>query len=116
MKKGFTLVEILVALFIFGVGIVTFFNLFPLGLQSLSYSRRLNEVYFFAQKKMEELKLYNIGSRPTEGEEKNLTWKISSKPVKVAEGLEVMLVELNIDFDFQKTRQNQKFVTYLAIQ
>lgn len=113
MKKGFTLIEILVSLFIFGLAVVIIFNLFPLSLQSLSYSRRLNEVYFLAQKKMEELKLYNIGSVPMEGEENNLTWKISAKPVKIAEGLELQLVELNIDFDFQEKRQNQKFVTYL---
>ncbi|MBI4972773.1 MAG: prepilin-type N-terminal cleavage/methylation domain-containing protein [Candidatus Omnitrophica bacterium] len=55
-KRGFSLVEILLALLILGIGIVTLFNLFPLGFQALAYSRRLNEVSLLAQKKMEELK------------------------------------------------------------
>ncbi|MBI5145498.1 MAG: prepilin-type N-terminal cleavage/methylation domain-containing protein, partial [Candidatus Omnitrophica bacterium] len=37
-KRGFSLVEILLALLILGIGIVTLFNLFPLGFQALAYS------------------------------------------------------------------------------
>ncbi|MBI5145319.1 MAG: prepilin-type N-terminal cleavage/methylation domain-containing protein [Candidatus Omnitrophica bacterium] len=115
-KGGFSLVEILLALLILGIGIVTLFNLFPLGFQALAYSRRLNEVSLLAQKKMEELKSQNalLEEGENSGEEGNLKWRISTKPLQIQGGPEVFLVELNIDFDFQGKSQTQKFVTYLS--
>lgn len=115
MKKGFSLVEVLIAIFILGLGIVTLANLFPLGLQSFSYARKLNEVYFLAEKKLEELKL-QPGPTPgeTSGEEKGLNWKISLLPLRFPEGIEVTYAELEINFVFQGRIQKQRIITYLA--
>ena len=114
-KKSFTLVEILVSLFILGIGIVGLYNLFPLASQSLSYSRLLNEVAYLAQRKIEGLKRQeiNITFGKIEGKEDNLHWSIFTQPLKLAEDLELVHVELNIDFEFQGKPQKQKFVTYL---
>jgi prepilin-type N-terminal cleavage/methylation domain-containing protein len=114
-KKGFTLVEILVSLLILGMGIVGLYNLFPLALQSLSYSRLLNEVSYLAQRKMEELKRkeINIPFGKIEGKEDNLHWSIFTQSLKLAEDLELVHVELDIDFEFQGKSQKQKFITYL---
>lgn len=113
-EKGFTLIEVLIAIFILGLGIVTLTNLFPLGLQSLSYARKLNEVYFLAEKKLEELKLQpNITPGEMSGEEKDLNWKISIQPLKFPEGIEVTYVELEINFVFQGRIQKQRVITYL---
>jgi prepilin-type N-terminal cleavage/methylation domain-containing protein len=114
-EKGFTLIEVLIAIFILGLGIVTLTNLFPLGLQSLSYARKLNEVYFLAEKKLEELKLQpSITPGETSGEEKDLNWKISIQPLKFPEGIEVTYVELEINFVFQGRTERQRFVSYLS--
>ena len=114
MKKGFTLVEVLIAILILGLGIVTLANLFPLGLQSLSYARKLNKVYFLAEKKLEELKLQpSITPGEMSGEEKDLNWKISIQPLKLPEGIEVTHVELEINFIFQGRMQKQRVITYL---
>ena len=111
MKKGFTLVEILIALLILGSGMAISFNLFVLGWQSLSYSRKLNEVAYLAQTKFEELKsqkdILQMGE--TSGKEKGLSWIINVQPQ--GSNLEIIQVELNIEFDFQAKPQKHKFVT-----
>lgn len=112
---GFTLVEVLMAIFILGLGMVTSYNLFPLGLQSLSYARRLNEVYFLAEKKMEELKSQSqIQPAEASGKEKELLWSIYTKSLKFSEGAELTYVELDIDFIFMGRTERQRFVTYLS--
>lgn len=114
-NRGFTLIEILVSLFILGVGIVVLFNLFPLGLQALSYSRKAGGVSFLVQKKLEELKSQKpIPMGQTNGREGELNWQMNISPLKLGEGIELANVELDIDFDFQGKPQKQKFITYLT--
>lgn len=112
-RHGFTLIEVLIAIFILGLGIVTLTNLFPLGLQAFSYARKLNEVYFLAEKKMEELKQSDLTAGETSGEEKDLQWKITVQPQELSEGIELTRVELEIDFTFQGRTQKQRVITYI---
>jgi prepilin-type N-terminal cleavage/methylation domain-containing protein len=118
MKKsstGFSLVEVLVALFILGMGIATLFNLFPLGWQALAHSRKLNEVYLLADRKMEELKTRDhLEEGQMTGQEGDLNWSVSLKPMKLPEGSEVIFAQMEIDFVFQKQTQKQRFITYLT--
>ncbi len=114
MKKGFTLIEILVALVILALGLVIVFNLFPLGLQSLAYSRKLNEVSFLAQKKLEEVKTQGINPAEKSGKEGDLNWAISAQPLKLAGDVEVTSVQLDIYFKFLGRQQKQRFVTYFT--
>lgn len=113
-QSGFSLVEILIALLILGLGILTLFNLFPLGFQALAYSRRLNETSLLAQKKIEELKSQDtVAIGQTNGSDGDLRWNISAKSLPLGEGINVVFLELNIEFDFQGKPLTQKFVTYL---
>jgi prepilin-type N-terminal cleavage/methylation domain-containing protein len=115
LKKGFSLIEVLVALFILGLGIAVLFNLFPLGWQALAHSRKLNEAYILAQKKLEELKMQGMLQQgEVSGKDRDFSWLISTKPYELEAGIEVIYVELEIDFDFQKTPQKQIFVTYIT--
>jgi len=113
MKKAFTLVEILVSLSILMIGIVVIFNLFPLGWQSFSYARRLSAVSLLAEKKMGELKLQSE-IKDESGEEQGLNWKITSQIVKLPENIEITQVQLDIDFDFQGRKMNERFITYMS--
>jgi len=113
-KKGFTLVEVLIAVFILGLGIVTLANLFPLGLQAFSFARKLNEVYFLAEKKLEELKLQpRLTPGETSGQENDVNWKITVSPLTLAGGVTVSYLELEIDFTFQGRMQKQRIITYI---
>ncbi len=112
---GFTLVEVLISLSILSVGMVMVFQLFLSSLQSLSYSNKLNEISRFAEKKLEELKTEKgeLQTGETSGKENDLDWKIIEQPLKLTPDLEVIFVELDINFNFQGNPQTQKFVTYL---
>jgi len=114
-KRGFTLIEILISLFILAVGIIVLLNLFPMGLAALNYSRKIGEVSFLAQKKLEELKSGSvIETGQTSGKEGDLNWQMNTQVVKLAEGVELISVSLDISFDFQGKSQRERFITYLA--
>jgi len=115
-NKGFTLVEVLVAMFILGLGIVSLFGLFPLAWQSLFYSRKLTQVTYFAHKKIDELKAQgkNIQMGENSGKDGDLSWAVTREPLKLVGGVEVVYVQLDIKFDFQSREQKQRFITYLS--
>ncbi|MCX5714990.1 MAG: type II secretion system protein [Candidatus Omnitrophica bacterium] len=112
--KGFTLIEILISLSILALGVVIVFSLFPLSLRSLTYSRRLTEVYFLAEKKMEELK--SVGNKTTietaNGVDGDLSWSVIPKTLQLGVGLDVIYLELDIGYDFMGHAEKQRFGTY----
>ena len=115
-NKGFTLVEVLVAMFILGLGIVSLFGLFPLAWQNLFYSRKLTQVTYLAHKKIDELKAQgkNIQMGEFSGKEGEMSWTVTCEPLKLSGGIEVVYVQLDINFDFQSRTQKQRFITYLS--
>lgn len=115
-NKGFTLIEVILAIFILGLGMVTSFNLFPLGLQAFSYARKLNEIYFLAEKKIEEMKSAQTQIEPGQasGTERDLSWTVYTQPIEVSEGITLTFVELDVDFVFRGRTERQRFITYLA--
>lgn len=65
--KGFTLLEVMVAVFILGVGLLAIIHLFPIGLRASKVSQDTTLASFLAQAKMEELKntvWSSIGNEP----------------------------------------------------
>jgi prepilin-type N-terminal cleavage/methylation domain-containing protein len=114
LVRGFTLIEILISLSILGLGVVIVFSLFPLSLRSLTYSRRLTEVYFLAERKMEEYKAMENKTQiePANGVEADLRWSATPKIIPLTEGLEVVYLEFNINYDFMGHGEKQRFGTY----
>lgn len=55
MKKGFTLIEVLIAVFLLTVGIVGVMTMFPLGVQTAKSSQMASVGNFLAQEKFEQL-------------------------------------------------------------
>ena len=114
MKRAFSLIEVLLSLVILGLGIVFVFNLFPLAWQALSYSRKLNDISFFARNKLDALKAQEtIALGESRGKEGDLEWRISLQPLKLADGIEVILAQLDINTKFMGKPETQRFVTYL---
>lgn len=112
-KKGFTLVEILVALAILLLGIVVILNLFPLGWQSFTYARRLNGVSLLAEKKFEEFKLQKE-FKDSSGSEQGFNWAIKTQSIKLPQNVDVACAQLDIDFDYQGKKLSERFVTYVS--
>ncbi|MBU1124791.1 MAG: prepilin-type N-terminal cleavage/methylation domain-containing protein [Candidatus Omnitrophica bacterium] len=114
-KKGFTLIEVLIAIFILGVGMLGIFSLFPMAWQNLNYSRKLNEVAFFANKKFDEIKSQGV-SLPmgnTAGQEGDLNWAVTVKTLPFENAIEVVFVQLEVDFIYKNKAQRQRFITFL---
>lgn len=55
-RRGFTLLEVMVAVIILGFGLLAIMRLFPLGLRAGKISRDTTVATFLAQQKIEELK------------------------------------------------------------
>jgi prepilin-type N-terminal cleavage/methylation domain-containing protein len=56
-SRGFSLLEILIAIVIFAVGIIAVMYLFPLGVRDITLARELTAATFLGQAKMEEMLL-----------------------------------------------------------
>ena len=114
LVRGFTLIEILISLSILGLGVVIVFSLFPLSLRSLTYSRKLTEVYFLAERKMEELKAVENKTliEAAGGVDGDLSWSVAPKTLQLGEGLDVIYVELDVNYDFMGHTEKQRFQTY----
>ncbi len=113
-KRAFTLVEILISIVILGIGITVMFNIFPLALQSLTYSRRLNQVYFLAQQKLDEIKADSPGREfQDSGQQDELRWSLTTRPYQIQSEIELIMAQLDIEFNFQGRTVRQRFVTYL---
>jgi len=54
-KKGFTIIEVIVAVFILAVGIVAVLNMFPLGIQMARSSQMASVAVHLGQEKIEEM-------------------------------------------------------------
>lgn len=89
-SAGFTLVEILIALVIFSIGIVAFAGLTVTSTRTGSYGGRMTEAVTFAQDKLEELKA-NSWERIVSGEDQKTgptgisytrNWKVLEKETR----------------------------------
>ena len=55
MKNAFTLIELIVAIFILAVGITAVLAMFPLGIQIVSFSKMATVAAYLGEAKMEEI-------------------------------------------------------------
>ncbi len=114
-RRGFSLIEILVALAILGMGIVVLFNIFPSAWQSFAYSRILNRIGLLAQQKLEEVRsVSQVTPGTSTGTDKDLSWTLLIEPVQLEPNVSLMRVQLDVEFLFQKASQRERFVTYRA--
>ncbi len=53
-EKGFSLIEVMIAIVIFAAGVIAVMYLFPLGVKEVSFTKELTAATFLAQAKLEE--------------------------------------------------------------
>jgi prepilin-type N-terminal cleavage/methylation domain-containing protein len=112
--RGFTLVEVLIALAVLALGIVSLFNIFPSAWHSFAYSRKINQVTQLAQHKLEELKsVEHPAPATTSGKESDLIWNMSVGKKTLEPGVELLQVELIVTFSLRGTEYAEKFITYI---
>lgn len=113
LSPGFTLLEVLIAIAILGVSLITLFELFSGGLRLGRTSEDYLKATLFAQKKMNELRLANFTLK--EGEESgkfeedpNYLWTAIVEPFERDLGLEADDLEQETEEAGKKTEEEKK--------
>jgi len=103
MKRGFTLIEVLVAMSILSVSLVVILQLFSGGLKSSRLSDEYTQGIFYAREKMDEIRL---AEALTEGVisgkfEDGFTWRAEAVPFGIGLGpdIELSIQAFNIMVD-----------------
>ncbi|MFC1646088.1 prepilin-type N-terminal cleavage/methylation domain-containing protein [Candidatus Omnitrophota bacterium] len=111
-KKGFTLVEILVALLILGIGLSLIYAIFPLGIRISRDVQTLGRVSFFAQKKLEELKTMNGTPEDSNGDEPNFSWNIKVQDYTGEDNIALKKIQIDVQWPQGQDTRKKTFVTY----
>lgn len=115
MKKnpppGFTLIEVLIALVILAMGLSLVYAIFPLGIRISRQVQTLGRVSFFAQKKIEELKISNTTIEDSSGQENDFNWTIKVEDY-TAENIVLKKIQLQTQWQEGGNTKKRKFVTY----
>ncbi len=65
--RGFTLVELLVAVALIMIGLVAVMQLFPLGTQGMDTGRKQSTAVFLGEQKIEQIKAWALGTAAGQG-------------------------------------------------
>jgi hypothetical protein len=112
--SAFMLIELIIASLILGLGLIFVFEIFPLSMQTITYSKRVNEAAFFAAKKIDEIKAQGLNDGPDCGKEGNIEWKINLRPVDFGQGLTLNQAELDISYQINSNKEKHRFIIILA--
>ena len=122
MKKGLTLIEIIMAMAIMVVGIIGVVRLLPVGLKTSQSAEMLSKAAFLAQEKIEEFKLSGLdaliaGSVSLSGEQGQYSWQASLEEAEL-EGVVnpegARRLNLEISWLEKEKLRSQEFVTFLG--
>jgi prepilin-type N-terminal cleavage/methylation domain-containing protein len=124
IKKGFSLLEVVISLAILVIGIVGVIRAIPIALRLSKRSEVYSKVAILAQEKMEEVKLAGydkISQEPPlierEGKEGNFNWEIQIEQVDLPD-LEkpnnVRKIILTIEWLERQSKKSEDFVSYVA--
>ena len=113
-SRGFTLIEVLIAVSILAGGLLAAFYMFPLGMRQLRISRVLMDISFFAKEKLEEIKTYDI-VEDSSGTEGDLEWQITLSEENPLSETTVRKIILKVKHKLQATTIEEEFVTYLSL-
>ena len=111
---GFTLLEIVIALTIFAIGLVGLLSLFPIAFHSSKRASDLTEATIYAQEKIEELKRDGYDNLPADGTTGNFdsrfSWQIDR--TNLSTGLDE--IKLTVSWKEGGKSFSEEFVTYIA--
>jgi prepilin-type N-terminal cleavage/methylation domain-containing protein len=112
-NSGFTLIEIIISLVIFVIGVLAVFYLFPIGLKASGLAGQLSKVTFLAQEKIEMVKA-GLEVLP-QGEQGDISWELFIREITPPGVEDVVVQEINLTLAWQQgDRQRQEtFITYV---
>jgi len=111
-RKGFSLLEVLIALFILVMGVTFIYSVFPLGMRMIKQTQNLSSVCFFAQKKIEELKTLKEPLTNSSGQENIFNWTVGIIDYSTPENISLKRMLLKIVWLEGENRHEKTFATY----
>lgn len=111
-RRGFTLVEVLIAFFILVMGISFIYAIFPLGMRVARQTQTLSSISFFAQRKIEELKTAKEAITDSSGQENIFNWTVKATDYTTAENIKLKKVQMDLVWLEGQNPRKKTFITY----
>jgi type IV pilus assembly protein PilV len=115
MRKGFTLIEIVISLAILAIGLVGVLSLFPIGFDAARRSVNSTQVAIYAHEHLEQLKntaFPALGITTGAFPDPSYSWSQSVSTIDDAGALEQ--VGLTVSWQYRNRPYNQVFTTYVS--
>jgi len=123
-KKGFSLLELIIAIAVLSVGLVGVLQIFPIGLRASQRAGMFTKASFLAQNKIEDVKLAGFDAItelppkiPLSGREGDFEWAIKIEDVSL-EGVEsdndMRKIIVVVTWPEQNTTRSKEFITYVT--
>ncbi|MBU4312589.1 MAG: prepilin-type N-terminal cleavage/methylation domain-containing protein [Candidatus Omnitrophica bacterium] len=123
-KKGFSLLELIIAVAVLAIGLVGILQIFPVGLRASYRAGMVTKAAFLAQNKIEEIKISGFDAItelppkiPLSGSEGDFEWEIAIDEVDL-EGLEsdddIRQITVTVNWPERNRTRSKDFVTYVT--
>ena len=123
-NKGFSLLELIIAIAVLAVGLVGVLQIFPIGLRASQRAGMMTKAAFLAQNKIEDVKLAGFDAItelppkiPLSGKDGDFEWNIKIDDVNL-EGIEnsseMRKVTVILTWPERNTTRSKDFITYVT--
>lgn len=123
-KKGFSLLELIIAVAVLAIGLVGILQIFPVGLRASYRAGMVTKAAFLAQNKIEEVTISGFDAItelppkiPLSGSEGDFEWEIAIEEVDL-EGLEsdddMRQITVTVSWPERDRMRSKDFVTYVT--
>ena len=123
-KKGFSLLELIIAIAVLAIGLVGVLQIFPVGLRASYRAGMMTKAAFLAQNKMEEVKMAGFEAItelppkiPLSGTEDDFEWEIFIDELNL-DGLEtsddVRKITIRLKWIDRSRARSKDFITYVT--
>lgn len=123
-NKGFSLLELIIAIAVLAIGLVGVLQIFPVGLRASQRAGMMTKAAFLAQNKMEDVKLAGfdaIAALPPKialsGREGDFDWRINIEEIEldgVTANANIRKVTITVSWVERNKTISKDFITYVT--
>jgi len=123
-NKGFSLLELIIAIAVLAIGLIGVLQIFPVGLRASQRAGMMTKASFLAQNKIEDVKLAGFDAItelppkiPLSGKDGDFEWSVKIGNVSL-EGVEssrdMRKIIVTISWPERNTTRSKEFITYVT--